>query len=185
MVRTRLPPVDDGDVVRLAVAALHPSLKQVIDPGYHRPLGTKILHQPQRLFRDESLEARHHFHVGAPEAVDGLFRVPNNEQLARGQGDIGPPVGAVLGGGPRRHIFRQECRDLGLDGVGVLGFIHQDMAVAFPEVVPDFQIVPQEIAGPDQQILKLGLPLPFPFLGVLQDELSHGSQQRHEASRPN
>ncbi len=97
MVRTWLPPVDYGDVGRLAVAALHPSLKQVIDPGYHRPLGTEILHQPQGLFRDESLEARHHFHVGAPEAVDGLFRVPNNEQLARGQGDIGPPVGAVQG----------------------------------------------------------------------------------------
>ena len=96
----------------------------MIDPGHQRPLGTKILHQPQRLFCYEALKPRHNFYVGTAESVDGLLGIPNYEQLPRGQRDVGPLVRAGLRIRVRRHLFCQESGNLGLDGVGVLGLVH-------------------------------------------------------------
>ena len=54
----------------------------MVYPGHHRALGAEVLHQPQRLVGDETLELRHDFHVGSAEAVNGLLWIPDYKQLS-------------------------------------------------------------------------------------------------------
>src|SRR5688572_31689448 len=84
-------------------------------------------------------------HVGAPEPVDRLLRVADDEQLAGDRADVPPPGLARIAG-------RQEQQQLGLQRIRVLELVHEDPLEALLEVLPDLTVVPDEIARLQQQI---------------------------------
>ena len=106
--------------------------------------------------------------VGVAEAVDGLLGVADDEQLARGQGQGVPGlVGDIgIGGGG------QVEGDFGLEGVGVLELVNQDVGVFVLEVLAGVGVVPQEVARPDQEVVEGGDAFGFALRFVLQRELT-------------
>ena len=83
--------------------------------------------------------------VGAPEPVDRLLGVADDEQLS-GHGAHAGPVG--LGG----IAGREQQQDLGLDRIGVLELVHEQPLVALLEVGADIGVATQQIAGAHQQV---------------------------------
>ena len=83
--------------------------------------------------------------VGATEPVDRLFRIANQEQASRDWPDT-PPVrlGLVVG--------REQQQDLGLQRVGVLELVDEDVGEALLEASPDHRVAADEVAGAHQQI---------------------------------
>ena len=92
--------------------------------------------------------------VGAPEPVDRLFRVADDEQPA-GLGHELAPVG-VVGGivGARR----EPDGDLELDRVGVLELVEHDPRVAGMEQPADVAALRDEAAGEHEQVVELEPP---------------------------
>ena len=87
--------------------------------------------------------------IRAPEAVDGLFRVADQEEPPRRRNRPAPvAAGRLLGGG-------QQEQDLGLHRVGVLVFVHQDVGEPGPEFLARARIVPQQVARAEQQVLEV------------------------------
>ena len=85
------------------------------------------------------------FDVGPPEAIDRLFRIADDEQLAGNRCDP-PPVafGRIVGG--------QQQQDLGLQRVGVLELVDEDMREPRLERPADARVLRQQIAGAQQQV---------------------------------
>ena len=83
--------------------------------------------------------------VGAPEAVDRLLRIADEEQRARPRPDL-PPVGLVgiVGG--------EQQQDLGLQRIGVLELVDEDAREARLEAAPHAGVVAHQIARAEQQI---------------------------------
>ena len=82
--------------------------------------------------------------VGAPELVDGLLGVTDDEELSRLQPDV-PPA--------RRLAFpllRQEEDDFVLDRVGVLELIDQEVPDAVFQRAADLGAVPEQVPGPGE-----------------------------------
>ena len=175
VVRRRLPAVGDRHVVGLLEPFRHPGLEHAVDPVQHRPLGAKVLHEVQGGAAHQALEPDHLGHVGPAEAIDGLLGVSDDEHLTRLGGYILPGSGsrirrsasAVL----RVMLFGDEHGNLGLNGVGVLGLVDQQVGEAAAKMVPDADVVAEQVPGPDQQVVKTGLALALAFLGKAQGEL--------------
>ena len=121
-----------------------------IDPIQRRLLGTAVLGDTQRLQPPAVLNLLNNGNISIAEAVDGLLGVADNKQLARLQRQGVPGlVGNIgIGGGG------QVEGDFGLQGVGVLELVNQDMGVLPLEMRPRLAIIPQEVARPDQHIVK-------------------------------
>ena len=84
-------------------------------------------------------------HVGAPEAVDRLLRVADDEQLARHRGDAAPvALGGIRGA--------QEQEDFRLQRIGVLELVDEEMREPVLKGAPDARMRHQQIAGAQQQI---------------------------------
>ena len=117
--------------------------------------------------------------VGAPEAVDRLLRVAHNEQSAGRRGGVRPVVGVVLGG--------EQQHDLGLQRVGVLELVDQDVRVALAEEPSRPGTVHEQVARLDQQIFEGQATFAAPAIGVVTDERAEHRQHVVEdvrAERP-
>ena len=68
------------------------------------------------------------------------------------------------------HLFRQEHGDLGLERIGVLHFVDQNVREALAELVARRQTVPQHIAGEHQQVQKLHFSGISALLGIFERE---------------
>jgi len=79
--------------------------------------------RPVRLPFDHPLHLVVERDVRAPEAVDGLLRVADHEQLPRFEDDLAPVTRS-------RFPLAQQQDDLGLQRVGVLELVDQDVAEA-------------------------------------------------------
>ena len=83
--------------------------------------------------------------VGAAEAVDRLLRIADDEQLARPRPGASPVrLGVVVGG--------EQQQDLGLQRIGVLELVDEDVLEARLEAPADAGVVAHEIARAEQQI---------------------------------
>ena len=188
--RGGLPAGSHRPVVRLDVSRAvpwvpfpHPARKQVVDPVGDWPLGAEILDEADGLssrLLHPFLQPPHLFYVGAAEAVDGLLGVPHDKEFSPFRADPLPRRGTRLVLLALGNVFRQEHGDLGLDGVGVLGLVDEEVGETAAEVVPHLNLVPQHVPGPDQQVVKLGPALrPAPF-GVPQSETPQPAENLSE-----
>ena len=95
--------------------------------------------------------------VGPPEAVDGLLRVADNEELAPLEAQPGPV--ALLRLVRRRG---EEPDDLHLERVSVLEFVDEDTVEASLGATADLRVVAQEVTRPRQQVVEGGLAFVSP-----------------------
>ncbi len=86
-----------------------------------------------------------HGDVGAPEAVDGLLRVADERQLAVGEQPPRPSARARL-------PLAEEEDDLGLERIGVLELVDEDVVEQPLVLAATPVVVDQEVAELDQQI---------------------------------
>ena len=105
--------------------------------------------------------------IGAAEAVDGLLRIPDQEEPPRRRNRPEPVAPGRVGRG-------EQEQDLGLHRVGVLVFVHQDAGEPGPEFLARARIVPQQVPGAEQQVLEVQpARRPLRFL-VTGQRLLHG-----------
>ena len=142
---TRLPGVD---------VAVHHRRERRVDDALQVLDATKTLAQLDeggaaldQLFADLRVDV----HVSAAEPVDRLFRIANEEQLARHGVDVLP---ARLAG----ILRRQEQEDLRLQRIGVLELVHEEAAEAGLKVIADGRVVANQVARVQQQIEKVERP---------------------------
>jgi hypothetical protein len=86
--------------------------------------------------------------IRAPETVDRLLRVADDEELAGGRGDVLPPGGVRI----RR---RQEQQELGLERIGVLELVHEDVRQPPLQIGAHVRAVAHEVAGAQQEVEKI------------------------------
>ncbi len=86
-----------------------------------------------------------HGDVGAAEAIDGLLGIADQGEGALAQGDLVPAGGGGV-------ALAEEEDDLGLQRVGVLELVDEDMVEEALELAADAAVPGQEVAEPDQQI---------------------------------
>ena len=120
--------------------------------------------------------------VGAPEAIDALLRVPDHEERA-GARDHGEPVGW------RRVVVRRPCRvrlrprfhglgceqeeEFGLDGVGVLKLVDEDVAVPFPQIPAHLGVFAQQLRRQHQEVVEAEQPDAQALFGELERRPAH------------
>ena len=128
-----------------------------------RPLGVRVGGP-----LEEVADLRVSVDVGAPEAVDRLLRVAHHQQSARRRGGVRPVVGLVLGG--------EQQHDLGLQRVGVLELVDQDVRVALAEEPPRPGTGHEQVARLDQQIFEGQASFAATAIGVVTDERAEHSE---------
>src|ERR1019366_5585917 len=99
-----------------------------------------------------------HRDVGAPEPVDRLLRVPDDEQRSLGDSDVFPVELS------RASATRDPAGDLNLDGVGVLELVEEQPLVSALQGCPYLGIVPYQVSGQDEQVVELQPSLAAPRL---------------------
>ena len=99
--------------------------------------------------------------VGAPEAVDRLLRIADDEQLARLQRYLVPgarPRAARPRAARRRRVIGGEQKhDFGLQRVGVLEFVHQQKSKPFAQRGAHLLIAGHQRPRLDQQVVEVEL----------------------------
>ena len=99
--------------------------------------------------------------VGAPEAVDRLLRISDDEQLARLQRYLvpGPRPRAARPRAARRRgvIGGEQKHDFGLQRVGVLEFVHQQKSEPFAQRRAHLLIAGHQRPRLDQQVVEVEL----------------------------
>ena len=101
--------------------------------------------------------------VGAAEAVDRLLRIADDEQAPGLRHELAP---VALGAGWRADPGDQ----LGLDRIGVLELVDQDVGGAPAEVLAHDRVVAHQVARADQQVVEVGVALPATLVGVAEHE---------------
>ena len=83
--------------------------------------------------------------VRAAKAVDRLLRITNQEQLSRNGTDIAPiGLASIIGG--------EQEEDLGLERVGILELVDEEVSEALLQLGANAAVVSNEIARLDQEI---------------------------------
>ena len=136
--------------------------EHVVDPGEHRLGRPEVGREPQRLVGEVVACREERGDVGAPEAVDRLLRVADEERAgpARRRASCQSRRSA-------RRRGREQRRDLDLDRVGVLELVEEQRAGsarATPRT-PAVRRSRSSVAGQHQQVVELELaraarPLP-------------------------
>ncbi len=126
-------------------------VEALVDEGEHGRDGAEVGGEgqdfPTARF-DEALHLLVDRDVGAAEAVDALLGVADDEELAglRGGRRASPwPWARLL-------VLGQEEGDLGLQGVGVLELVDQDVVEALLEVAADREVSGQDVAGLQEEV---------------------------------
>ena len=89
--------------------------------------------------------------VGAPEAVDRLLRIADKKELAGNGADSAPVCVAVIVGGKQK-------KDLGLEGIGVLELVDEEVGEALLQLTTHAGIIANEVAGLDKEVQKIEPP---------------------------
>ena len=107
--------------------------------------------------------------VGAPEAVDRLLGVADDEEAPGLDGDLVPR--------PRRGIGvgrREERGEIALDGVGVLELVEQEVRVALAQVaahLPAVLGIAQHLACEHEEVVELEPTRALALAGLVEREL--------------
>jgi len=109
--------------------------------------------QRRALARNRLFRPLVYLDVRAAEAVDGLLRVADEEEFPRLQLHLAPVLGVLAA------AFREEEQNLGLEGVGVLELVNEDVAEALFEVFPRGLVATEHVAREEQEVLEVEDPL--------------------------
>ena len=117
----------------------------VVDPvdDAARRAEVRAQHLPFTSGDDPVFQGAEGAEVRTAKAIDALAGIADGEEAAG--------FGALAIDGAR-----QQQRDLGLDGIGVLHLVNQDDAVARGESLAGVVVVAQDAGGLDQQVVKVG-----------------------------
>ena len=125
---------------------------------------------------------RHHLlHVGAPEPIDGLLGIAHHEKLAPLRQDFRPMGSARSDGVVIRNRLSKEHGNFGLYRVGVLGLVDEQVRILASEMVPDFQVVSEQIPRPYQQVVELGATFGAALVGIVDGEPAEAPDNRYQA----
>ena len=143
-------PCGQRDVIGLAAVdgSGHRLRKGDVHAGLDRRHGPEIRGQVEQrgsLPEQQLLDALVEHHVGAPEAVDGLLGVTDDEQLARHHAH----AVEIADGGVRAG---EQQKYLGLQRIGVLKLIDEKMAEALLQVFAHVAVLHQHVARERQQV---------------------------------
>ena len=83
--------------------------------------------------------------IGTAKAVDGLLRIPDDEQLPGNRHDAAPVAGRGITG-------REQDKDLRLQRVRVLELVDEKMGEALLEMLANAGGLDEQIAGADEQV---------------------------------
>ena len=113
--------------------------KVCVDPLHQRPDGAEVGREGDDLAPapfDDLADLIIRGDVRSAETVNRLFRIADDEERS-----IDRPALAPIG--LRLPLGRQQQHDLGLDRIGVLELIHQQVREPFAEVLSDLRLVAQ------------------------------------------
>ena len=143
----------EGDILRLSAirAPLHARRERRVDRRLNRRRAAKArrqVHELAPLFYQAPLGRLVERDVGAPEPVDGLLRITDDEELSSYRAG---PAEVPL----ERVVRRQQQQNLGLQRVGVLELVDEEVGEATLELAPHAVVVADEITREDQQVEKV------------------------------
>src|SRR5216683_4934543 len=95
--------------------------------------------------REELLDLQVRAHISSPEPIDGLLWVTHDEQLTGNRSDVAPTTRPAIAG-------RQKEQDLRLKRIRVLELVHEDMRKAFLKISAHLFVVPDHVAGANEQV---------------------------------
>ena len=179
LARDRRAMLAQGDVVRATrvVVTGHQRGEGRVDQPLdrrHRAEARRQVEDPDAALGEQVLHVVVEHDVGTPEAVDRLLRIPDNEELARSRPHP-PPVVLV------RVVSREQQQDLRLERIRVLELVDEQVAVAPLQVGAHRGVRPQQVAGLDQQIVKVQLAESALRLFVALDRAGElVAEQRHQ-----
>ena len=159
----------------------------MVDPGNYRPVRAKILDEAQGITPGgfhAFPELIHLLDIRAAEAIYRLLGVTDHEQLALFRSYVEPGIGAWSGGLTVRNGLGEEHGDLSLKRVGVLDLVDEEMGETFLEIVTNFQVVAEEVSGPDEKVLELGAALSAALFGIVNYVLPQGFENGHKGCPP-
>ena len=81
------------------------------------------------------------------------------------------------------RLFGQEHGDLGLQRVGVLHFVDEEVGVAVSKVVACGEIVPEQITGEDEHVEEFDFAGGPPFGGVIERKALQQFEDRDQLRR--
>ena len=177
-----------GVVLAAVAGAAHQRTEHRVDPRHDRCCRSEVDVQAGRLaaLEAESLpRVAVQLDVGPPEAVDGLLRIADEEQLARRRLEPVPGRAAICGA---CRIGRQallaggdEHGNFDLDGVGVLELVEHQVAIPAVQRCTRLGRGAQQIARPHQQVMELQAPRRPSLIGCIQGEA--GDPLAHRRNR--
>ena len=144
----------EGGKAGLPIGREH-DLEALVDEGEDRGAGAEIGGDRQEAVGILGAKGVARLHVGADigaaEAIDRLLGIADQEERARPDPEPGPVVIAI------DRLAAQPPEDFGLQRIGVLELIDEDMREALSQRAPDIVMVAQQIARGEDQIVEVEL----------------------------
>ena len=136
-----------------------------VDDGQDRRHRAEVLDQLDRQETEPLPGLVVHPQIRAAEPVDGLLRVADQHQGAGADRDVAPVEVPRVGG-----LGGEEHRQFGLEGIGVLELVDEEVPVPVARRGPRRRVVPEQIAGEDEQVVEEQPALAAPQRGVVAGE---------------
>ena len=150
----------------------HPLTENVIDPRKDRATRPEIGGQTSFVDLGRFAKLLGHLNVGTSKRVYRLLGVAHHKEGARGELACRvPPC--------------EQLHDFDLQRVGVLELIHEQTAKAALEMQTGFGVIPQHVAGPNEQVVETRLPRSTPHLDLFQHHARDWRSQLPNHSRAN
>jgi hypothetical protein len=125
--------------------------EHAIDPGAESRGRAEVRREPED--PAAGLDARAHGVIGLDvrpaEAIDGLLRIADDEERAGQRHELLPVLLLRVRAG-------QVEEDLRLDRVRILEFVDEDRRETFAQGASDLGVVPQQLAGGEEEVLEVG-----------------------------
>ena len=165
-----------GGEARLSSGREH-CLEALVDEGEDRRAGAEVGGNRQKAAGVLGTKGVARLHVGAdigaPEAIDRLLGVADQEERARPNPELGPVVVAI------HSLAAQPPEDLGLLRVSILKLVDEDMCETLPKRPAHVIMVAQQVARGKNQIIEIELGAgAFVVAIALQDRTRFVDQRR-------
>ena len=170
----------EGGEAGLPIGREH-GLEALVDEGEDRGAGAEIGGDRQEAVGVLGAEGVARLHIGADigaaEAIDRLLGIADQEERARPDAEPGPVVVAI------DRLAAKPPEDLGLQGIGVLELVDEDVGETLPERAADVVMVAQQIARGEDQIVEVELGARALVVAIaLQDRTRFVDQRRQNVA---
>ena len=171
-----------------AVARTEQRREHRVDGGDDAGDGAEVAGEAERLRGDEAPHLQEQLDVGAAEAVDGLLRVADEEEAARVDHEPGPVGRGATGRVGEDRVVGRDAGDahgeLGLDGIGVLELVEEQVRPATPQLGDDHRVRAEQVAGEHEQVVEVERARRPPGRGRLEGEVAQLDDQVGERLAP-